>query len=73
MKRFSATVLLILGLYLGIHKGYVALYDSEITTPVHIFPYRAVIYPKIDQKQLTEGITIHSQAHLKSLLEDFLS
>ena len=64
---------LLIGLYLGLYNGQVALWDTGSQTPVEVFPYNCSVYPKIDQQQLQEGIPIHSRNELKSLLEDFLS
>lgn len=71
-KGFCATVLL-LGLYLGLHNGYLALWDSGKDVPERIFPFWADLYPKIDQHALEKGIPIKDEDALKKLLEDFLS
>lgn len=73
MYKHLCTLLLLLGLYLGIHNGYLALFSSETNTPDRILPYRAALYPKIDQQALEAGIPIESAEQLKILLEDFLS
>ncbi len=65
--------LLLLALYLGLHQGYLALWNSDIPEPVAVFPYRAEVYPKIDQAALDSGIPVENQAHFKALMEDFLS
>lgn len=73
MKRLVSGVILLIGLYLGIHNGYLALFQTGSQTPELMLPYRAAVYPKIDQQKLSEGIAIESPQHLKRLLEDFLS
>ncbi len=73
MKKAMSCLILLWGLYLGLHNGYVALWDTDRADPVQVFPYRAAVYPKIDQNALEDGIPIQDQQHLKSLLESFLS
>ena len=73
MKPLCCAALLALSLYLGIHNGYLALFDSAQAKPLEVLPYKAELYPKIDQSALSRGIGILSQAHLKQLLEDFLA
>ena len=74
MRRLSCLfAALSLSLYLGLHKGYIALWNSERTQPVHIFPYCAAAYPNIDQNALCQGIPITSEEELTRLLEDYLS
>lgn len=73
MKHAAFLAALVLTLYMGLHNGYLALFDVGATAPVRVFPYRAAVYPKIDQAALAEGIPIASASHLKQLLEDFLS
>jgi len=71
--KLKTIIPLLLAIYLGLHNGYLALWDTNAQKPVEIFPYRCSIYPKIDQQQLFEGIPIDSPDTLKTLLEDFLS
>ena len=59
--------------YLGIHNGYLALFDEGQPQPLMVLPYRAEIYPQEDQKALQQGIRYESQQELSQLLEDFLS
>ena len=73
MKPLPLIAALLLSLYLGIHDGYLALFENEANTPAQVLPYRAALYPKIDQSALKAGIPIESGAHLKQLLEDFLA
>ena len=73
MKPVCCAAILALSLYLGIHNGYLALFDSEDALPREVLPYKAEVYPKIDQNALQDGIDILSPTHLKQLLEDFLA
>lgn len=73
MKRHALGIILLIGLYLGLSNGYLALFKTGTQTPEITLPYRAAVYPKIDQQELSRGIVIKSQEHLKSILEDFLS
>ena len=71
-KRILSFILVIIG-YLGIHNGYLALYDAEQTSPLLILPYRSELYPQEDQNALQKGIPYQTQDELTRLLEDFLS
>ena len=71
--KYKIIIPLLLGLYLGLHNGYIALWDSNSAKPLEVFPYRCSVYPKIDQTQLEKGIPIDSRDGLKAILEDFLS
>ncbi len=73
MKRALCTAALALLLYMGLQDGYLALWRTGSAQPVEVFPYRAALYPKIDQSALRAGIPVASAEHLKQLLEDFLS
>ena len=73
MRRLFRIALLLLGLYLGLHNGYLALWKTGDTEPEQVFPFRASQYPKLDQKALENGIPIEDTEALKKLLEDFLS
>lgn len=66
-------VLLLIGLYLGLHNGYLALWSSDRSEPDQVFPYRASLYPKCDRDALERGIPIAGNEQLKHVLEDFLS
>lgn len=73
MRKRRYVPLLLLGLYLGVYHGQVALFDTEKPQPVEIFPYRAENYPLSDQQALQEGIPVTDRDHLQRLLEDFTS
>lgn len=73
MKQLPLLAALVLTLYLGIHNGQLALFDESTAVPLQVLPYRAAVYPKIDQAALYKGIPIESPSHFKQLLEDFLA
>lgn len=67
---------LILGIfccYLGLHNGYLAIWNDQDPNPVYVFPYKAEYYPGADRKALQHGIPITSERSLKRLLEDYCS
>ena len=68
--RHICCLLLLLG-YLGLHKGYLALFEEG--KPVMILPYKALMYSQEDQQALQKGIPYESEEELTRLLEDFLS
>ena len=67
------SVLFALLCYLGVHNGFLALWDDSKSEPLHVFPYRADIFPQADQQALRHGIPIPSQEELSRLLEDYFS
>lgn len=77
MKKriLSRTVLpLALAVYLlGIHDGKIALWSRNDPEPVKIFPYSATALPEEAQKQLQNGIPIHSMRQLQKLYEAYFS
>ena len=64
---------LILGFLLGIHKGYIALWQNGKETPLTVFPYQAHMLPVRDQLELAKGIPISNEVQLQQMLEDYLS
>jgi len=62
-----------LALYLGIHNGHLALWDSTHSDPIRVFPYAAELFPDADRQALEEGIPILSRRELTKVLEDYLS
>lgn len=72
MRKYVFQILL-MTMLLGIHDGYLAIYDSASSSPRQVLPYRAALYPNADQQALAEGIPFRSQQELSRLLEDFLS
>lgn len=72
MKAFKKLCLcLILCGYLGIHNGYLALFESG--RPVEVFPYSAKVYPPADKAALQRGIPYSTPLEKQRILEDFLS
>ncbi len=64
---------LLLGLLLGVHNGYIAIFDDAKSEPLRVFPYQVSALPLQDQVLLNAGIPIESQSHLHRLLQDYLS
>ncbi len=73
MKKTLICFQLLLGLFLGSYKGYVALWEDGASGPRQIFPYQVASLPPADQTALEKGIRIRSQEELTRLIEDFLS
>ena len=71
-KKHIFLLLTIIG-YLGVHNGYLALYDDTRGQPLMVLPYQVDIYPAEDRRALTQGIPFDSQEALTRILEDFLS
>ena len=67
------SAILSLSLLLGVHSGYIALWQDDDPEPVRVFPYRVSVLPERDQALLEAGIQIESESRLHSLLEDYLS
>ena len=65
--------ILMLSLYLGISNGKLALFRKGSAYPLQVYDHSVAAYPSAEQKALLEGIPIENDAHLASLLEDFLS
>lgn len=73
MRKIFYVAVFLLGLYLGMHNGNLALWRDGNTEPEKVFPIKVALYPKIDQAALEKGIPIEDTEGLKKLLEDFLS
>lgn len=73
MKKRILSLVICTICYLGIHNGYLALFDSAVSGPLMILPYHAQLYPETDQQALKKGIVYNSPEELSRLLEDFLS
>lgn len=73
MKKHIFSLVIIIGLYLGLHNGYLALYRQQEAPPLQVFPYRAALYPKIDQKALFDGIAVADYQELERLMADLMS
>lgn len=61
------------GLYLGICRGYLAIWNMGNPEPASVLPCRVDMLPEQDQKMLKEGIPISSSDELTKLLQDYLS
>lgn len=64
---------LVFGFLLGIHNGYIALWEDGKADPARVFPYRAETLPPADQQALKDGIHLDDESALIRLLEDYLS
>ena len=73
MRKKIISLLLCFVCYLGIHNGYLALFDQSQSQPIMIFPYKADLFPEEDRRALEKGIVYNSPQELARLLEDFLS
>ncbi len=73
MKKIIVSLAICAISYLGIHNGYLALFDSAVSGPLMILPYHAQLYPELDQQALQKGIVYNTPEELSRLLEDFLS
>lgn len=74
MRKICLSLILsILCSYLGLHNGYLAIFNEHDPTPVQVFPYRAENYPAADLDALRHGIPISSREALTRLLEDYCS
>jgi hypothetical protein len=72
-KLTHLTFALILGLILGTHKGFIAIWETGNTEPMKTFPVAVSSLPPADQAALQRGIPIDSAGALAQLLEDYLS
>ena len=73
MKKQPLAVLLLLGMLLGCHGQYAALFREGSPEPVCVFPYRIAAFPQADRQALRAGIPITDRAQLNQLLADFFS
>ena len=73
MCRRIISLIMSLGLYLGLHNGHLAVFDSDRAEPLAVLPYSAALYTREDRLALQKGIRFDSCNELAQLLEDFLS
>ena len=74
MKRLSIIYCsLMLAFLLGTHNGYVALWEENRSSVIHVFPYRTGDLPIRKQRQLEQGIPITEEYQLVQILKDYLS
>ena len=64
---------LLLSCYLGVHNGYVSLWQNGASQPSVVFPYPVDALPEADRAALYEGIPYSGEKELSRLLEDYLS
>ena len=65
--------ILSLAFLVGIHRGYIAIWNGEDPEPEYTLPYSVALLPEADQKELEKGIFIQSSQELSRFLEDFCS
>lgn len=73
IKQKCMVFLLLVGFIVGSHRGYIALWRTDRTSPIKVFPYPVSSLPLCDQQALNRGIRIEDGTELAQLLEDFLS
>ena len=73
MRLQASALAAVIGMLLGIHNGYIALWRDGASDPAEVFPYRAAMLPEQDYQRLEKGIVIESESRLHRLLEDYLS
>lgn len=73
MQKFISMISILLTLYLGVHNGYLALWDTESKEVKTVYPYRIELYPNLDKNALENGVIVESERELTKLLEDYLS
>ena len=71
--RNGMNIFLTIGLILGIHRGYIALWHENAVDPCKVFPYKAELLPEQEQERLKDGIQIRDKEHLYELLMNYLS
>ena len=71
--RMRCFLAFLLAGYLGLHNGYLALWNHGSNAPAHIFPYREETYSYADRAALNQGIPFQSRDELSRLLEDYFS
>lgn len=72
MKQ-AVLLFLIFSLYLGVHRGYLSIWNEGNTEPASVLPCRVEMLPEQDQIMLKKGIPISSSDELTKLLQDYLS
>ena len=58
----------LLGMYLGLSGGYLTIYDHGNK---QVLPYKASMFPHLDQQALEQGIPFSTLQELSKLLEDY--
>lgn len=60
-------------MYLGIYRGYLALFVGTAEAPAETYDVMARTLPEADRARLSAGIPVAGEAELRRLLEDFTS
>lgn len=58
---------------LGEYEGHLALFRGEQTAPYQILDMPVQLLSAYDREQIAQGIHVHTEAELRSLVEDFAS
>ena len=72
-KRVILMNIMLLGFLLGVYKGKIAIWKDNDPTPIKVFPYKASMLPKADQKALEKGIKFDNLDQLQKMVQDYLS
>ena len=73
MKYRAFVMSILLSLYLGLHNGNIALFQTGNPEPVQIYGIHIRSLPPEEQHALSSGIRIRDHLHLARLLENYLS
>ena len=65
--------IVLMGMFLGIYRGQLALWQDNTAVPEKIYPCQIQTLPEADRLLLERGIPIHSHKELTSRLEDLMS
>ncbi len=71
-KHHITVTLLLLTLLLGLREGQMTLWRLNDPQPLHIFPFRAAIFPERIRIALTNGIRIEEESDVGRLLLDMI-
>ena len=72
-KRTILMNIMLLGFLLGVYKGNIAIWKDNDPAPIKVFPYKASMLPKADQKALEKGIEFDTLDQLQKMIQDYLS
>ena len=73
MKTIVLNVILLFGIYLGVHENNIALWQTGQPDPLEVYPYSVSLYTNTDQQYLKQGIPILESSEVTKHLDDYLS
>lgn len=73
MKKKKLAAILLAGYILGIHRGYVALWEAPDPEPRIVTRMPADLLPPMDREALARGIPIPEDRTLAQVIEDYCS